>query len=121
MSKHLEKLHVIHLGLGQHDVLCDPNYKLCVVQPTHCVMANTMGCVAWWFGQTWVSWYSMLPPPHIEKNKSLFNEYLGIFKAYLIIFFKSGKWTFPNPPAKSLKFQIFFKLNPFVSTLYSRI
>jgi hypothetical protein len=24
--------------------------KLFVVRPTHCVMANTMGCVAWWFG-----------------------------------------------------------------------
>jgi len=29
--------------------------KLCVVRPTHCVTANTMGCVAWWFGKTWVN------------------------------------------------------------------
>ena len=29
MSKHLEKFYVIHLELGQHDVLCDPNYVWC--------------------------------------------------------------------------------------------
>ena len=29
MSKHLEKFHDFNLGLGQHDVLCDPNYVWC--------------------------------------------------------------------------------------------
>ena len=29
MSKNLEKFHVIHMWLGQHDALCDPNYLWC--------------------------------------------------------------------------------------------
>ena len=29
MSVHLEKFHVIHLWLGQHDGLCDQNYVWC--------------------------------------------------------------------------------------------
>ena len=29
MSRHLEKFHVIHLWLGQHDALCDQNYVWC--------------------------------------------------------------------------------------------
>ena len=42
MSKHLEKFHVIHLWLGQHDALCDPNYVWCdpqtVSRPTQWVV-----------------------------------------------------------------------------------
>ena len=29
MLKHLEKFHVMHLWLGQHDALCDQNYVWC--------------------------------------------------------------------------------------------
>ena len=76
MSKHLEKFHVIHLWLGQHDALCDPNYVWCdphtVSRPTqwavwHCGLGRpgSAGVVCW--------------PPHIEKNKLFLNEYLGIF------------------------------------------
>ena len=39
----------------------------CIVWPKLCVTANTMGCLAWWFESTWLSWCSMLIPPHIEK------------------------------------------------------
>ena len=76
MSKHLEKFHVIHLWLGQHDALCDPNYVWCdphtVSRPTQWAVwhgglgrPGSAGVVCW--------------PPHIEKNKLFLNEYLGIF------------------------------------------
>ena len=65
MSKHLEKFHVIHLWLGQHDALCDPNYLWCnphtVSRPTQLAVwhgglgrPGSAGVVCW-------------PPPHIEK------------------------------------------------------
>ena len=76
MSKHLEKFHVIHLWLGQHDALCDPNYVWC---DPHTVSWPTQWAV--WHGGLGrpgsagvVHW-----PPHIEKNKLFLNEYLGIF------------------------------------------
>ena len=52
MSKHLEKFHVIHLWMGQHDALC-------VVRPTQCVMPNKMGCVAVACGM--VVWVDLVP------------------------------------------------------------
>ena len=35
MLLHFEKFHVIHLWLGQHDALCDPNYLWCDPQLWH--------------------------------------------------------------------------------------
>ena len=78
MSKHFKKkIHVyIHLWLGQHDALCDPNYVWC---DPHTVSWPTQWAV--WHGGLGrpgsagvVHW-----PPHIEKNKLFLNEYLGIF------------------------------------------
>ena len=63
MSKHLERFHVIHYGWVniQHDALCDGNYVWC---DPHTVMANNMGCVAHWFGWTFVSWWTFPKPPN---------------------------------------------------------
>ena len=80
MTKHLEKIHVIHLWLGQHDVLCDPNYVCHGQHNGLCGMVvfgkpGSAGVVCW--------------PPHIEKNKLFLNEYLGIlciFRAYFLFF-----------------------------------
>ena len=48
MSKHLEKFHDFNLGLGQHDVLCDPNY---VWYDPHTASRPTQWAVlAWWYG-----------------------------------------------------------------------
>ena len=38
---------------------------MCWVTHTLC-HGNTMGCVAWWFGYTWVSWCRNVDPPNIE-------------------------------------------------------
>ena len=60
MSKHFEKFYVIHLWLGQHDALSDPNYDWCgphtVSQLTQWAVGSrpgSAGVVCW--------------PPHIEK------------------------------------------------------
>ena len=84
MSKHLEKIHIFHLCLDQHDSWCDKNYVWCdpntVSRPAH-----------------WAVWHGGLgrprsasvvcSPPHVEKNKLFLNEYLGIFKHFRAYFF----------------------------------
>ena len=40
MSKHLEKIHVIHLWLGQHDALCYQNNVWCDCDPHTALWAN---------------------------------------------------------------------------------
>ena len=50
------------------------------------------------------------PPPYMEKNKLILNEYLGIFMHFESIFFfnlENGNFQAP-PPTESGKFQIFF-------------
>ena len=53
---------------------------------------------------------SVRPPPYMEKNKLILNEYLGIFMHFESIFFfnlENGIFQ-THPPTKSGKFQIFF-------------
>ena len=45
MLIHIEKFHVIHLGLCQHNVLCDPKYVWC---DPHTVSQTTQWAV--WLG-----------------------------------------------------------------------
>ena len=66
--------------------------------------ANTMCGAATVMHVRWVGWWvgqNQSLTPHMAKNKFLLNEYLGIFmhfESIFFYFFKSGKWTFSDPP-----------------------
>ena len=84
MSKHLEKFHIFHLCLDQHDSWCDKNYVWCdpntVSRPAHwAVWHGGLGRP----GSTGVEYW---PPPPYGKNKLFLNEYLGIFMHILYFF-----------------------------------
>ena len=56
---------------------------------------------------------SVRPLPHMEKNKLILSEYLGIFMHFESIFFNLENGIFQtHPPTKSGKFQIFFETFP---------
>ena len=66
MSKHLEKFHVIHLWLGQHDALCDQNYVWC---DPHTVAWPTKWAV--WhggLGRPGSAGVECCLPPNVEKT-----------------------------------------------------
>ena len=76
----------------------------------HCA-ANTMRSAASMMAQ-WI-----IPPPYMEKNKLILNEYLGIFMHFESIFFfffnlENGIFQ-THPPTKSGKFQILFFFETF--------
>ena len=87
------------------------------VRPTRCIV---------WLTQCAVQLtQSVRPPPYMEKNKLILNEYLGIFMHFESIFFfnlENGIFQ-THPPTKSGKFQIFFFFffepfpNPFTFSL----
>ena len=75
--------------------------KMCCAADMMLGAANTMRGAATVMHVRWVGQNQSLTPPHMAKNKFLLNEYLGIFmhfESIFFYFFKSGKWTFSDPP-----------------------
>ena len=78
---------------GAADIMCGAAKMMDGVADMMHTVANTMHDAADMMAQ-WVR------PPYMEKNNLILNEYLGIFMHFesIFSFFKSGKWTFSDPP-----------------------